>query len=265
MSVAAWLSIWTLAERELVRFYRQRARVIGAVAPPLVFWTLIGSGLGASFRAAPTDNAGAGGLTALQYLFPGTVMLTVLFTSIFSTISLIEDRREGFLQSVLVAPIPRASLVLGKLLGGATLACAQGALFLLCAPFIGASLTWASGLAVLGLLWLAAFGLAGLGFAFAWQLDSVQGFHAVMNLVLMPMWLLSGALFPSAGAPVWLRWAMRLNPLTYGVDALRRGCFPSQADGASLPVCLLVTLLFGLCTSAVSFRVAGQRTARTLG
>ena len=130
---AAFLSIWTLASRELVRFYRQRSRVVGALLPPVVFWGLIGAGLGGSFQA--------GGQGPIQYLFPGTVMLIVLFTGIFSTISLIEDRKEGFLQSVLIAPIPRASIVLGKLLGGSTLAWVQGAAFLVVAPAIGATFT----------------------------------------------------------------------------------------------------------------------------
>src|SRR5262245_11102954 len=111
------LASYTLWERELVRFFRQKSRVIGALAPPVLFWFLIGSGLGKSFRVAPMLESS--GINYLQYFFPGTVTLIVLFTAIFSTISIIEDRREGFLQSVLVAPLSRASLVLGKIMGGA--------------------------------------------------------------------------------------------------------------------------------------------------
>lgn len=261
-----FLAIWTLASRELVRFYRQRSRVIGALLPPILFWGLIGAGLGGSFHAGGWSGGVASapgvGETSLPYLFPGTVMLIVLFTGIFSTISLIEDRQDGFLQSVLVAPIPRSSIVLGKLLGGATLAWAQGAPFLALAPMIGATLTVGSCLELLVVLWLAAFALTGLGFVFAWRLDSVQGFHAVMNLVLMPMWLLSGALFPPAGAPAWLQWTMRLNPLTYGVEALRRGLFPAPADGPSLLCCVAATLGFGLVTSLASFHAASRRTTQ---
>src|SRR3954452_3440995 len=123
----------SLAKRELVRFLRQRNRVIGALATPVVFWLLIGAGMGRSFRAegAPQDYG------YLQFFFPGTVLMILLFTAIFSTISIIEDRREGFLQSVLVAPVPRMAIVLGKVLGGTVLAFGQALLFLLLAPTVG--------------------------------------------------------------------------------------------------------------------------------
>ena len=265
---AALLSIWTLASRELVRFYRQRSRVVGALLPPVIFWAVIGTGLGGSFHAGGWMHGGAAtpgaGERSLHYLFPGTVMLIVLFTGIFSAFSLIDDRNAGLLQSVLVAPIPRASIVLGKLSGGATLACLQGGLFLALAPALGVALTWWSFAGLLAFLWLAAFALTGLGFVCAWHLDSIQGFHAVMNLVLMPLWLLSGALFPIAGAPAWLQWAMRLNPLTYVVEALRRGLFPAHAGGPSLAACLIVVLLFGLLTSALAFHAASRRTSHPL-
>ena len=260
---APWLATWTLAQRELVRFYRQRSRVIGALAPPILFWGLIGAGLGGSFHAggAAMGAAPAVGENSLQYLFPGTVMLIVLFTSIFSTISLIEDRREGFLQAVLVAPVPRLGIVLGKLLGGATLGWLQGVMFLALAPTVGATATPGSLAWLLGFLWLSALGLTGLGFVFAWQIDSVQGFHAIMNLVLMPLWLLSGALFPATGAPTWLQWTMRLNPVTYGVEALRHGCFPALHSGPSLALCVVVTTCFAALTTAASAWVASRRAA----
>src|SRR5215211_7328963 len=123
----------SLAKRELVRFLRQRHRVVGALATPIVFWLLIGGGMGRSFRAEGTPGGG----NYLLYFFPGTVLMILLFTAIFSTISIIEDRREGFLQSVLVAPVPRLAIVLGKVLGGAALAFAQALLFLLFAPLVG--------------------------------------------------------------------------------------------------------------------------------
>lgn len=205
----------TLLEREVVRFLRQRNRIIGALGTPLVFWFLIGSGLGDSFA---TGNDGA---RFLEYFFPGALLLTILFTAIFSTISVIEDRREGFLQAVLVSPAPRAAVVLGKLLGGTCLALIQGLLFLAIAPLLGLSLGWASVLYACVIIGFAAFGLTGLGFLFAWRLDSTQGFHAFMNLILMPLWLLSGALFPIAGTPGWLRAVMTVNPVTYAVSGLQ--------------------------------------------
>ena len=121
----AWLAIWSLAWREWLRFVRQRNRVIGAIGQPLLFWLFFGEGLGPTFRM-PGDSQ----ITFRQYFFPGTLALILLFTAIFTTISIIEDRREGFLQSVLVAPMSRWAMVLGKLLGGSAIALAQGLLFL---------------------------------------------------------------------------------------------------------------------------------------
>lgn len=208
------LAAATLWKRELVRFFRQPSRVAGALGTPLVFWLFMGSGLSASFRLPGS------GVSYLQFFFPGTIVLVLLFAAIFSTISVIEDRHEGFLQGVLVAPIGRGAIVAGKVLGGATLAWIQGALFLLLAPLAGLQLTLASGLEAAGVLALLSVALTAISFGFAWKLDSVQGFHGVMNVVLLPMWLLSGAFFPLAGAPWWLGLLMRINPLTYGVSAL---------------------------------------------
>lgn len=218
--------LWSLWRRELVRFFRQPSRVAGAAGSPLLFWLFIGSGLSGSFRLP-----GAEGLDYLEYFFPGTVTLVVLFAAIFSTISIIEDRREGFLQGVLAAPVPRAAIVAGKVLGGATLAWLQGAAFLLLAPLAGLHLSVASLLEAAGVLALLAVALTAIGFACAWSVDSVQGFHAIMNLLLVPLWLLSGAVFPLTGAPAWLAALMRIDPLTYGVAALRWTFYGPAAHG----------------------------------
>ena len=261
-SVGFLLPVATLWHRELVRFYRQRGRVVGALGTPLVFWFLIGSGFGKSFRMP-----GAGQneeINYLEYFFPGTVILIVLFTAIFSTISLIEDRREGFLLSVLVAPVSRSSIVLGKVLGGTTLAFLQGLGFVLLAPLVGIPLGGLQAVMLLGVLFLIAFALTGLGFSIAWVSESTQGFHAIMNLVLIPMWLLSGALFPITGASTWVRWVMKLNPLTYGMAALRRILYmgnPSAADGLpSLSLSVILTACFVLITLFAAFRVASRKT-----
>lgn len=222
------LSAISLAHRELVRFLRQRSRVVGALAPPLLFWFLIGSGFGGSFRPASAPD----GLTSLQYLLPGTLVLIMLFTAIFATISIIEDRNEGFLQSVLVAPGSRGGLVLGKMLGGTLLAVLQVLPVMLLAPVVGVRLGVVSFLLSLAVLLVVGFGFTGLGFFIAWRLDSTQGFHSVMNLVLMPMWILSGALFPSEGAPTWLRAVMFVNPMSHALDGLRQSLYL----GTSVPV-----------------------------
>ena len=238
--------VLTLCRRELVRFYRQRSRIIGVVASPLVFWFLIGSGLGGSFRhpSAPPE------MNYLQYFYPGTIVLIMLFTSIFSTISIIEDRKEGFLQSVLVAPITSSSIALGKILGGTLLSVFQGAILLALAPFVGIALDFRSFLIVLVTLLVLSFGLTGLGSLIAWRMDSTQGFHAIMNLFLIPLWLLSGALFPASGAAEWLSKIMMFNPLSYGVAALRHGLYVSghtaTKDLSSFSFSLLVIMLFAL-------------------
>ncbi len=247
-----------LLEREILRFYRDRSRLIGALAPPVVFWFLIGSGLSGSFYAPGLPY----GSNYLQFFFPGTIVLIVLFTSIFSMISVIEDRREGFLQGVLVAPVPRLSLVLGKILGGASLGFLQGLTFLILAPAAGLRLSlWALPLLLIS-LFLVALGLAGLGFLLAWRLDSTQGFHAVMNLFLIPMWLLSGALFPAVGVPLWLKVVMILNPITYSVASLQRGLL---LHGASMPdplLCLGVMTAFAALTLFLSVREASRPSSR---
>ena len=259
------LPIITLWWRELIRFLRQRSRIVGVLAAPLIFWLFIGSGLGTSFQ----PSSAASSSHYLQYFFPGTVVMVVLFTSIFSTMSVIEDRREGFLLSVLVAPIPRSSLVLGKVLGGTTQALLPGCLFLLLAPAVGFSLQPFQMIQMAGILFLIAFFLTSLGFCIAWRMDSAQGFHAVVNLFMIPMWLLSGALFPASGASTWIQWVMRLNPLTYGVAALRRTLHGQAAsvapDVPPLAFSLEVTALFAVLAIVATMIWAGRPTAANLG
>ena len=255
------LATYSLWARDIIRFYRQRSRVIGALGTPVVFWLLLGSGLGSSFRV----NADAP-VNYLQYFFPGTLALIVLFTAIFSTISVIEDRREGFLQGVLVAPVPRATIVVGKLLSGTTLAVLQAMLFLLLAPATGIDLRADLILPLVVALLTLAFALTGLGFLVAWQLDSTQGFHAVMNLVMVPMWLLSGAVFPAEGAAWWIRAIMWANPMTYGVTALREvltgGTYVTWGVLPSFAMSLIVVLVFGCATTAIGILFVRSKRGR---
>ncbi len=256
----------SLCQRELVRFLRQRNRIIGALATPIVFWLLIGGGMGHSFDA-PGPGSARGGY--MEYFFPGTVLMILLFTAIFSTISIIEDRREGFLQGVLVAPVSRMAIVLGKVLGGTVLAFGQGLIFLLLAPIIGIHVS-VSGLALaLLVMWIVAFALTALGFCIAWRMSSTQGFHAIMNLFLMPLWFLSGALFPASGAMGPLGWIMKLNPLSYGLAALRRAMYWGDAAVASqhLPsfgASLGVTVVFAGIMFVLASLIAGGRVSADL-
>src|SRR5436305_10669419 len=197
------LPAFTLWLREIVRFYRQRSRVVGVIASPILFWIAIGSGFGTSFRSGASGNQ-----NYLEYFFPGALIMIVLFTSIFTMMRVIEDRREGFLLSVLVAPVSRSVIVLGKVLGGTALSAIQGLVFLAFAPFIGIHFGVAQFFAIALVVWMVAFSLTTLGFAIAWKLNSTQGFHAIINLLMIPLWLVSGALFPLTGASIWLRGLM---------------------------------------------------------
>ncbi len=242
-----WLAVGTLCQRDLIRFWREKARVLGFVGSPLLFWLLIGSGFG-----------------NLAFFFPGALVLTVMFSAVFSTMSLIEDRREGFLLSMLVSPAPRSSMVLGKILGSSTLAWIQGLLFLCFLPMTGYASGGAGVAAAAGIVFLISFTFTALGFAIAWQMQSTQGFHAVMNLVLFPLWLISGALFPMTSAHGWVRGLMRINPVTYVVAALRDS-LERHAPAGSPPLgaSLIVTLACAAVLLAVSTVLAGRRTARS--
>ena len=264
------MAIW---KREVVRFFRQRNRVIGAVATPVVFWLLLGLGGNQAFRITPPGSApgnaqatgGIGGslLTGtevpeplvgvgyLEFFFPGMVVLMVLFTAIFSTISVIEDRKEGFLQSVLVSPAKRWAIVLGKVLGGASIATAQGVVLLLiwCLFFNFPGVGQVA--AAVGVMFVIAIGLTALGLCIAWPMDSTAGFHAVMNLLLMPMWFLCGAVFPVATAG-FLKWIMYANPLTYGNAVFAWTLQGDRAPGIGLPVWGSALILVGAAVVGVA-------------
>jgi len=194
---------------------------LGSLAQPVLFWAVLGSGLGSSFRV-PGSTAGVG-LDAVGYFFPGTLVLTLLFTAIFATMSVIDDRHHGFLQAVLVAPISRTTLVLGKTVGGVVIALFQVACLLALAPVAGFSLAGLHLPILAAALIFGALACTGVGFAAAWWLDSTQGYHAIMSVVLLPAWILSGALFPASGTSAVMRVLMACNPMTYVVSAVRRG------------------------------------------
>lgn len=258
VSAGVILPAFTLWWREIVRFYRQPGRVVGVLASPLVFWAVLGSGFGTSFRS----GGGAGQQHYLDYSYPGILILIVLFTSIFTMMSVIEDRKEGFLLSVLVAPVPRTAIVLGKVLGGTTLAAVQGLIFLIFAPFAGVHLNPIQILLVGVVVFLVSFSLTALGFAIAWPMDSTQAFHGIVNLFLIPLWLLSGALFPLSGASGWIRVIMRVNPLTYGVEALRVLLYPGAESDFQLTSAIATLVLFSFVMFGIALLVANRRTTK---
>jgi ABC-2 type transport system permease protein len=218
-------------------------RVLGGIATALLFWVLIGFGMSGSFAPAGMP-AGVG---AVEYLFPGTIVFVVLVTAIVGTFSLIEDRRSGFLQGVIVSPVPRSAIVLGKVLGGATIAVLQGAILLPLLPLVGIRVLPAGILVGILALFVMAFALTCLGFVLAWGMESIQGFHGIVNLLLLPLWFLSGALFPLAGAARGLQIVMRLDPLAYGLTAFRQAIYGRADVGFTSPaVAWAVTIGFAV-------------------
>ena len=228
-----------LWKRELLRVMKERSRWAGALAQPLFFWLIIGSGMARTFHIQGMES-----VTALQYFFPGMLAMIVLFSTIFGTISIVDDRAQGFLQSVLVAPGSRFALVLGKVLGVTSLAMIQVALFALLAPAAGLRVGSVRWLALAAVCAIASVGLTAMNFVVAWILNSVQGYHAIMGIVLFPLWFLSGAMFPRAGGALGV--AMALNPMTYlSPDA-------PGAGAASLPTVLIALTAYGVAMLALA-------------
>lgn len=249
-------AILMLLRRDLVRFFRQRSRIIGALLQPLIFWLVIGSGLSGSFRMPSGEPIGY-----MQYFYPGTLVLVVLFTSIFTTMSVIEDRQRGFLQAVLTAPVARLSLVLGKSLGSVAIALLQGTLFLFLSPLAGFRPAEVN-FGLLGLtLALIGLSLSAVGFAIAWWLNSTQGYHVLMTVLLIPLWILSGAMFPQEGARSWLRGLMHYNPLSYGVALVRSGLQGESLWGPThVGLELLIVGGFAIFAVALASAVCARRT-----
>jgi daunorubicin resistance ABC transporter membrane protein len=251
-------TIAVLVRRDCKRFVREKSRVVGALLQPLIFWLVIGSGMSSTFVLP-----GARGVGYLEYFYPGVVVMVVLFTAIFTTMSVIEDRHSGFLQAVLVAPGSRASVVLGKCLGSASVALIQSVLFIALAPLAGfdpLAIEWPLLLAALA---LSCFGLCALGFAVAWWLDSTAGYHVVMSILLLPLWILSGAMFPASGGGV-LAALQRFDPMGYSVSAVRRalygGALPHGTGlGGGALFEIVVLAAFAALAAALSVRICYQR------
>ncbi|NGZ05154.1 MAG: ABC transporter permease [Magnetococcales bacterium] len=214
-----------LARREWIRFFRQPHRVIGSLAQPLLIWAFLGAGFSPSFRTPGMEQ-----ISYTEYFYPGILLMLMLFSGIFSTITLIEDRAQGLMQGVLVSPAPRMAIVMGKVIGGIAIAGIQTLPLLLAAPLLDIPLTWS------GLVWLtggfliATLGFTALGFLIAWNMESTAGFHAVMSVFLMPMWMLSGALFPLDHAPMWLKSLMIINPVTHALTLIRTPLYHSPME-----------------------------------
>lgn len=210
------LVVW---RRELIRFTRDRTRVITSLVQPVLFLFVLGTGLSTIARTVGT------GISFKTFMFPGILGMTVLFTSVFSAISIVWDREFGFLREMLVAPVARWSIVLGKCLGGTTVASIQGCIMLAFAGAVGVPYDPLMIVTVVGELALMAFTLTAFGVLVASRMEQMQSFQVVIQFFVMPMFFLSGAMFPLSGLPAWLQALTKLDPLSYAVDPVRRCVF----------------------------------------
>jgi ABC-2 type transport system permease protein len=206
--------IFIIWYRDVLRFFREKSQLLTALFRPALWLFAFGMGLRPSFKNIH-------GFNYIQFVFPGVIAMTLIFTSIGSGISIIWDREFGFLKEIMVAPIPRTWIVLGKSLSGSTLAMIQGGCVLLFAPLVGVHISFSEVLICLLVMFLVSMSLTGLGIILAARMTSFEGFGAIMNFIIMPLYFLSGAIFPLHGIPFWLYLISILNPLTYGVDLLR--------------------------------------------
>jgi len=247
-------SSWLFVHREILRFFRQRGRLVATLLTPLLFWAFLGLGFGSLFEQTQLQKSSA------TYFFPGVLMLTVVFSSVFSMISLIQDRNEGFLQGMRLIPQSALKIVLGKISASSVMAMVQSVLILLLFPLAGIQVKGTDFVSVFLILGLASVLMSLIGFGFAWYLNSVQGFHGIMNMVIFPMWILSGAIFPFETAHTAIQFLMRLNPLRVMVDAMRVAF--EKPSGALTPfsgdmigwtfITLLLIGLMSLCVYLVS-------------
>ncbi|HEV3312055.1 MAG TPA: ABC transporter permease [Chloroflexota bacterium] len=224
LKVAWYQVVYIIWYRDIVRYTRDRPRLLASFAQPVLYLAIFGVGLssslGSGFSRGSAGQSGAS-ISYIQFMYPGVVAMSVLFIAVFSAMSVVWDREFGFLREILIAPVGRSWVALGKALGGATQAMLQGVIMLVLAPFVGVKLSVLSVIEVIPLLFVLAFGLTTLGVALATRLKSMQGFQVVMNFLLMPMFFLSGALFPLNRLPTWLNILTRFDPVAYGVAPIR--------------------------------------------
>jgi ABC-2 type transport system permease protein len=221
-------SIWVIAYRELVRFVADRPRMFSSFSMPLIFLLIFGAGFGRLIGQMMP------GVDYIQFMYPGILAMTVLMTSVMSGISIVWDREFGFLKEVLVSPLSRSGVLAGKAVGAAIIAISQGAIMLVLAPIVNVPITLGKVLALLPLLLILSLSLSGLGLLIGARMRSQQGFQIVMQLVIFPMMFLSGIFFPVSGVATWLEVLSKLNPVTYGIDAIRQVFLGTEVAGVTV-------------------------------
>jgi len=229
--------------REVLRFWREKSRIVASLATPLLWLLIFGSGM-RTIAVPGTQDYQA-------FLFPGIIGMSILFTSIASGVSVIWDREFGFLKEILVAPVSRSSVVLGKALGGGIAALIQGIILLPFSFLVGVHLLPLSYLVYIPLMIVISVGLVSIGLAIAAFVESMEAFHMIMSFAMLPMFFLSGALFPLTMAPEWLRWVSYINPLTYGVDILRWATFSGWET--LIPAYIEIIILIGFALGMILF------------
>ena len=248
------LALW---QRDMLRLMKERSRWLGVVAQPMLLWLLLGTGMASTFRLEGVE------LDYLTYFFPGVCGMVILFTTIFATMAVIEDRNEGFLQQVLTSPGSRHALVLGKCAGVSTVALIQVVLCALIAPAAGYPLGGIDWPVLIVTTLLGAAGLTGLSFMFAWVINSTHGYHAIMAVLLLPLWLISGAMFPVTSG--WIAKLAVANPMTYVVDGFRHAFSSGESSLATTGPTLTIMVLGIVAVtmfSGASFLAHKHRTAR---
>src|SRR5438128_9118106 len=230
---ASLRAVYIIWYRDILRYWRDRWRLVASLAQPLLFLVVFGSGLSSSLGSGGVFGSRSG-LSYIQFVFPGIIGMSILFTSIFGAMSIVWDREFGFLKEVLVAPIDRWAVAIGKALGGTTQAMIQGLILLVLAPLIGVKLSVLTIVELVPLAAVLAFGLASFGVAIASMMKSLQGFQVVMNFLMMPMFFLSGALFPLTNLPGWMTVLTRLDPASYGIDPIRRVVLSDSGRSSAL-------------------------------
>ncbi len=241
--------IYVICVREFIKFFREKSRLLGTLARPLLWLFVVGNGMNALIRPHV-------GVSYLQFIFPGMIGMTILFSSIFSSISIVWDREFGFMKEMLVAPISRTSIVIGKALSGTLISVAQAVIILLLTPLLGIHLTFVQLIEVVSVAVLVSFCITSLGILIAARLTSFDGFNIIMNFLVMPMLFLSGAMYPVTSLPPVLRHLTQINPLTYGVDAFKHVLLRNSAPPLGPEFSLLLDLVIVTGISAVMLSFA---------
>jgi ABC-2 type transport system permease protein len=241
--------IYVICMREFTKFFREKSRLLGTIARPLLWLFVVGNGMSALIRPQA-------GYSYLQFIFPGMIGMTILFASIFSSISIVWDREFGFMKEMLVAPISRLSIVVGKAISGTAISVAQAVIILVLIPFLGISLSAGQFGGVVVIAVLLSFCITSIGILIAARLTSFDGFNIIMNFLVMPMFFLSGAMYPVSSLPPALRQLTHVNPLTYGIDAFKHALLKDATPPLGPEFPLIIDLAIVVAVSVVMLTLA---------